>query len=96
MDAYQFIKKYYYESPEMHKKDIFENMTSDQIVEEAPKAWATLELTPGAKLEEVRKAYKRLILKNHPDRNRGGDAREKAKKINDAYGFIKGVYFPGN
>jgi hypothetical protein len=51
--------------------------------------YATLELDPGAPYAmyaKVRVAYKRLALKNHPDKNNGLD--ELFKKINSAYTTI--------
>ena len=44
--------------------------------------YETLGLSPGASQDEIKKAYKKLALKNHPDR--GGDA-EKFKEISRAY-----------
>ncbi len=41
--------------------------------------------------KDIRKAYQRLILANHPDKNPGntGVATENTKKINDAYNKLK-------
>ena len=44
-----------------------------------------LELDKNASDDEIRKTYKRLALKYHPDRNKSPDAEEKFKKIAEAY-----------
>jgi uncharacterized membrane protein YsdA (DUF1294 family) len=38
-----------------------------------------------ASKEEIRAAYRRLVLKYHPDRNRSPDAEARLKEINEAY-----------
>ena len=40
--------------------------------------------------EEIKKAYRKLAMKYHPDRNRGNEkwANEKFKEINEAYGVL--------
>jgi curved DNA-binding protein len=48
--------------------------------------YQTLGVDRTAKPEEIRKAYRKLAMKYHPDRNRGKkDAEEKFKSINEAY-----------
>lgn len=48
-----------------------------------------LGLTPAASPEEVRKAYRKLALHYHPDRNRGNaGAEESFKAISEAYGVL--------
>src|SRR5688572_17134880 len=50
---------------------------------DAPSAYSTLGLEPGADAAAVERAYKRLIKQFHPDRE-GGDAR-RAAEITRAY-----------
>jgi curved DNA-binding protein len=48
-----------------------------------------LHLSPDATEEEVRKAYRRLALRHHPDRNQGdAAAEERFKEIAEAYGVL--------
>ena len=49
--------------------------------------YKTLGLNPGAKEDEIKKAYKKLALKWHPDRNADNKkvAEEQFKKISQAY-----------
>ncbi|GBC75712.1 Chaperone protein DnaJ [archaeon HR06] len=48
----------------------------------------TLGLSPNASVEEVRKAFKRLALKYHPDKCKEEGALEKFRKIVEAYNNI--------
>ena len=48
--------------------------------------YATLEVSPLASDEEIKKAYRRLVLKYHPDRNQGNTrAVRKMQGINTAF-----------
>lgn len=48
-----------------------------------------LELKEDAKLIDVKKAYRRLALKYHPDRNNGSvESTERFKEISEAYGVL--------
>lgn len=52
--------------------------------------YKVLGLNPGASDEEVKKAYRRLAMKYHPDRNPGDEtAARKMQEINAAYEQIK-------
>jgi DnaJ-class molecular chaperone len=44
-----------------------------------------LELEPGASPDDIRKAYRRLAMKWHPDRNKSPEAEEKFKRVKEAY-----------
>lgn len=58
-------------------------------------AYKALEITPEASTEEVKKAYRRMAMKHHPDKvNSFGEdvkkaAAEKFRSINEAYEEIK-------
>ncbi|OGH31343.1 MAG: hypothetical protein A3J69_02645 [Candidatus Levybacteria bacterium RIFCSPHIGHO2_02_FULL_42_12] len=47
--------------------------------------YETLEVTKAASLDEVKKAYRKLALQYHPDRNKTKEADIKFKEINKAY-----------
>lgn len=44
-----------------------------------------LEISPNATLEDIKKSYRALALKYHPDKNKSPEALEKFKKIGTAY-----------
>ncbi|RLB05825.1 MAG: J domain-containing protein [Deltaproteobacteria bacterium] len=48
-----------------------------------------LGVSKNATLEEIKKAYRQLALKYHPDRNKGNkEAEERFKEINEAYAVL--------
>ncbi len=55
----------------------------------AKQYYEILGLKAGAQPEEIRKAYRKLALHYHPDRNRGNPgAEERFKAISEAYGVL--------
>lgn len=58
---------------------------------EDEKYYNTLGLSQNASKSDLKKAYRKLSLKWHPDRNRGNEkeANEKFKEISEAYDFLQ-------
>jgi curved DNA-binding protein len=51
--------------------------------------YSILEIEKTATIVEIKKAYRKLAMKYHPDRNKGDkQAEEKFKKINEAYAVL--------
>jgi molecular chaperone DnaJ len=50
-----------------------------------------LGISRGASEEEVRKAFRRLALEYHPDRNKKDGAEERFKEINEAYQVLSDI-----
>jgi len=47
-----------------------------------------LEISKNASEEDIKKAFRKLALKYHPDRNKSNEAEEKFKEINEAYQIL--------
>lgn len=48
-------------------------------LDDVPDHYATLELEPDCSIEDINRAYKKLAMKNHPDRNRGHEQEAVAR-----------------
>jgi len=54
----------------------------------AKSLYETLEISEGASESEIKKAYRKLARKYHPDVNKDKDAEDKFKEINSAYEIL--------
>ena len=50
--------------------------------------YAILGIEKNASEDEIKKAYRKLAKKYHPDVNKTKEAEEKYKQINDAYSIL--------
>jgi DnaJ-class molecular chaperone len=53
------------------------------------KALELLELTEGFTEDQLKKQFRKLAAKYHPDINKSSDAEKKSKEISEAYNFLK-------
>ena len=53
--------------------------------------YKTLEIDKSASGDEVKKAYKKLAFKYHPDKNKSSDAESKFRDISEAYDILMDV-----
>jgi len=51
-------------------------------------AYQALDLQPGASDEDIKKSFRKMASKYHPDKNKDPDSEEKFKKINQAYQIL--------
>lgn len=63
-------------------------------VDEVTRAYAALEIPPGSSFEVVRKSYRTLMRKYHPDHHTGSPEKQKAanevaRKLTDAYKLLE-------
>ena len=58
------------------------------------KYYTTLGLKPGATEDEIKKAWKKMAMDWHPDRNPSEEAKTKIQEINEAYEILMGKKQP--
>ena len=66
------------------------HVMAQSLTTEEKKAYALFELEPDADENAIKKKYKELAKKLHPDHNRSDpDAEDKLKEINLAYAVLR-------
>ena len=50
--------------------------------------YEVLDVSKDASKEEIKKAYRKLALQYHPDRNKASDAEAQFKEISEAYAVL--------
>lgn len=50
--------------------------------------YEVLGISKGASIDEIKKAYRKLAMEYHPDRNKAAGAEEKFKEISEAYAVL--------
>ncbi len=90
---YEAVQNTYYFSEEAPKEETYQHQKSAFVGDtNTPEyeAMAIMGLSPPVTLEEIKKQYKKLAKKYHPDLNKDNSgAEELLKKINMAYTVLK-------
>ena len=84
-----------FEEGQEYVKEAWEDLTTD-VPYSLKKSYDAIEVPFGLPLEDVEKAWKKLLWKHHPDKVTGDKEREaatkKVAKINEAYQKIKDYF----
>jgi len=60
----------------------------DVDYEPLPDYYETLNVAPTAKLQEIKKSFRKLAMKYHPDKNKDEGAQEKFQELSEAYAIL--------
>jgi len=60
----------------------------DVDYEPLPDYYATLNVSPTAKLNEIKKSFRKLAMQYHPDKNKDEGAQERFQELSEAYSIL--------
>lgn len=89
------IEKYTKQSEQKKTANNYTYQKKETLIDTHTK---TLGVPPNSNFEEIKKAYRKLVMINHPDKfeNTSTEQKQKAKerfiKIQEAYDYLEGVY----
>jgi hypothetical protein len=81
-----------------HHDDSSQSSSTPASEANVAQALSTLGIQPNASIDDMKKAYKKLMMQYHPDRvssldaNAQNTARDKAQRINHAYQVLKDTH----
>ncbi|AUF83539.1 hypothetical protein CXP39_01875 [Mesoplasma syrphidae] len=88
------LKNYFNQETNFNKKKRFDDFLNDNVLfnfnfEDQEIALKTLGLSIHATKSDIKKAYRELAIKYHPDNNHSDQAEIEMKRINIAYNLLK-------
>jgi DnaJ-class molecular chaperone len=85
----EYLKQEFFYFFENESKQTTDDLNSGNYQSEIDLAYQTLGLDLQASNDEVKKSYRKLAKKYHPDHNHDESAKAEMLKINAAYALIK-------
>ena len=75
-------------SKQLTNKESFSHFKANKVVTMVKNYYKILGVNRTSSEDDIKKAYRKLALKFHPDKNKESDAEEKFKEIAEAYDVL--------